>query len=334
MPVFCTVSRDSTITSAPRNALNCKAAVSSSPPSTAATSADSNLRHSTRSLTLTPSSCLRNGGALDSPAAERTDKSLTYIFLHFQDQSLRCALRTGAKAVTANALARHRYAEMWVLSPKLSDVERTTVDISEDPMVSVQEAAQYLSIPASTLGEWRRNRAIHSVRAERHGWPTLPFAAVVEAFVLRALRELNFTRRQILEAAEGIRRDFNDDFGLVRPNIGHDGVEIFIEVGPDLYRAKDRQQVIRETVEGFTRCIVWTGIDPQRLKLEHFGNVILDPRFGWGRPVVEDNKVPIYAILGLWRAGESPSTIADEFEMTARDVERLFQAWDRARDAA
>ena len=208
------------------------------------------------------------------------------------------------------------------------------MDIYEEPMVSIHEAAQYLSIPESTLGAWKQNRSIHSVAAERHGWPTLPFAAVVEAFVLRALRNLHFTRRQILEAAEGIRRDFNDDFGLVRPNIGHDGVEIFIEVGPDLYRAKDRQQVIRETVEDFTRCIQWKGNDPQRLKLEHFGNVILDPRFGWGRPVVEDNKVPLEAILGLWRAGERLSTIADEFEMKPRDVERLVQAWDRAMDAA
>jgi uncharacterized protein (DUF433 family) len=223
---------------------------------------------------------------------------------------------------------------MWVFGPRLSVVERTTVDIYADPMLSVHEAARYLSIPESTLGAWRQNRSIHSVPAERRGWPTLPFAAVVEAFVLRALRDLHFTRRQILEAAEGIRRDFEDDFGLVRPNLGHDGVEIFIEVGPHLYRAKDRQQVIRETVEGFTRCIQWIGNDPQRLKLEHFGNVILDPRFGWGRPVVEDNKVPIDAILGLWRAGEPLASIAAEFEMTPRDVERLVQAWDRARDAA
>jgi uncharacterized protein (DUF433 family) len=62
--------------------------------------------------------------------------------------------------------------------------------------------------------------------------------------------------------------------------------------------------------------------------------VILDPRFGWGRPVVEDNKVPLEAILGLWRAGEPLSAIADEFETNPRDVERLVQAWDRAMDAA
>jgi uncharacterized protein (DUF433 family) len=62
--------------------------------------------------------------------------------------------------------------------------------------------------------------------------------------------------------------------------------------------------------------------------------VILDPRFGWGRPVVEDNKVPLEAILSLWRAGEPLSAIADEFETKPRDVERLVQAWDRVRDAA
>lgn len=208
------------------------------------------------------------------------------------------------------------------------------MDIYSEPMVNVSDAAAYLAIPSSTLGHWRRDGSVHSVASEHHGWPTLPFAAVVEAFVLRSLRELGFTRQKIRDAAEGIRKEFKDPYGLVRPNIGHDGVEIFVEVGADLFRAKDRQQVIRETVENFTRCIDWNGPDPQRLRLQHFGNVFLDPRFGWGRPVVASNKVPLDAILGLWRAGEPLAVIAEEFAMQPRDVERLIQAWDRARDAA
>jgi uncharacterized protein (DUF433 family) len=207
-------------------------------------------------------------------------------------------------------------------------------DIYDEPMVNVEDAATYLAMPSSTLGEWRRDGSVHSVSPERHGWPTLPFAAVVEAFVLRSLRQVGFTRQKIRDAAKGIRREFADPYGLVRPNIGHDGVDIFIEVGADLFRARDRQQAIRETVENFTKCIEWSGPDPKRLTLQHFGNVILDPRFGWGRPVVATNKVPLNAILGLWRAGEHLSAIAEEFAMAPTDVERLIQAWDRVRDTA
>lgn len=209
------------------------------------------------------------------------------------------------------------------------------MDVYDEPILNVADAATYLAMPASTLGLWKRNRLIHSLPAEHGGWPSLPFAAIVEAFVLRSLRQVGFTQRKIAEAAEGIRRAFKDDYGLARPSVGHDGVEIFLQVGKDLLRARDQQQVIRDTVHNFTRCIEWNGQDPERLKLIQFdGNVILDPRFGWGRPVVADNKVPLEAILGLWRGRESMEAIAKEFNMDRAQVERIIQAYDAARDAA
>jgi uncharacterized protein (DUF433 family) len=204
-------------------------------------------------------------------------------------------------------------------------------DIYVKPMLNTAEAATFLAIPASTLGVWQRNQSIHSVAPERRGWPTLPFAAVVEAFVLRALRELRFCQRKIREAALGIRREFDDEFGLVRPNIGTDGVEIFLEVGKDLYRAKDGHQIIRETVSRFEKFIDWEGRDPSRLRLQQFdGAVILDPRFGWGTPVIASNKVPLHAVLGLWRAGESIADIAVNFRMEPAAVERVIQSYDRS----
>jgi len=206
-----------------------------------------------------------------------------------------------------------------------------TEDIYDKPMLNVAEAAAYLAIPASTLGVWRRNRSIHSLPAEQRGWPTLPFAAVVEAFVLRALRELRFSQQKIREAAEGIRREFDDPYGLVRPNIGTDGIEILLEYGPDLYRARDGHQIIKETVGKFERFIDWSGQDPVRLRLQQFdGSVILDPRFGWGSPVVASNKVPLHAIMGLWRAGERIAEIAENFRMDPAEVERVIQNYDRS----
>lgn len=209
------------------------------------------------------------------------------------------------------------------------------MDIYRDPMVNVADAAVYLSIPSSTLGSWRAQQAIHSVPAQKQGWPTLPFIAVVEAFVLRQLREAKFPASRIREAAEGARTHFNDPYGLARPGIGHDGVEIFIRAGGDLLRAKDRQQAIEETVSGFHDFIEWHGDQPERLRLKQLGaDVILDPRFGWGAPVLESNKVPLESIMDLWHAGESMGNIAAEYEMTRDDVERAIQGYDRARTVA
>lgn len=209
------------------------------------------------------------------------------------------------------------------------------MDIYKDPMVNIADAATYLAMPASTLGTWRKLQAIHSVQPEGHGWPSLPFVAVVEAFVLRQLRQAKFPASRIREAAEGARRYFGDPYGLARPGIGHDGTEIFINAGGDLLRAKDRQQAIRETVNDFHECIEWIGQDPSRLRLKHLGaDVILDPRFGWGSPVLAGNKVPLDGILGLWHAGEPMSIIADEYEMTRDEVEQAIQGYDRARQVA
>jgi uncharacterized protein (DUF433 family) len=208
-------------------------------------------------------------------------------------------------------------------------------NIYEDPMVNIADAATYLAMPASTLSLWTRQESIHSVASQRHGWPSLPFVAVVEAFVLRQLREAKFPAAKIREAAVGAQKHFHDPYALARPGIGHDGVEIFIQAGGDLLRAKDRQQAIRETVQNFHECIVWSGQDPMRLRLRNLGSdVILDPRFGWGTPVLEGNKVPLDGIMGLWHAGEPMVNIAAEYEMTRDDVERVIQGFDRARELA
>jgi uncharacterized protein (DUF433 family) len=79
--------------------------------------------------------------------------------------------------------------------------------------------------------------------------------------------------------------------------------------------------------------ITWDGEDPTRLKLDHFGSgVILDPRFGWGKPVLECNKVPVEAIMGLWRAKEPVEAIADEYRMKPDEIIQLAQGYAAARD--
>jgi len=228
-------------------------------------------------------------------------------------------------------VAERRAARLSIIGQ--TDSKEGAVDIYSEPMLNVNDASRYLGMPTETLRRWRSDRVIHSVSSQRRGWPTLPFAAVVEAFVLRELRSVGFTRRQIVEAADGVRREFDDEFGLARPGVGYDeGLEIFLAIGGEYYRARDRQQAIKQTVRSFHECIQWVGQDPQRLKLARLGNVYLDPRFGWGQPVAEPSRVPVQAIMGLWYAGESIQSIAHEYDMSANSVDDLVRAWSQAND--
>lgn len=208
------------------------------------------------------------------------------------------------------------------------------IDRFNDPLLTPRDVAHHLRIPSSTLYDWLRESAdgkplVHRVEPERRGWPSVPFVGVVEAYVLRSLRDLRLSKRRIREAAAEVRRTFDTPYALATKKIMTDGVDIFIEYVPgDIARASDGQRPIREVIEGYLRCIHWDASDEfaDRLRLRQYPDVapvIIDPRFGWGEPVVESSKVPVQAIVDLWFAGESLEVVANEYEMTREQVEAI-----------
>jgi uncharacterized protein (DUF433 family) len=148
------------------------------------------------------------------------------------------------------------------------------IDKFSDPLLTPRDVARHLRIPESTLYYWLREDAdgmplVHRVEPEKRGWPSVPFVAVVEAYVLRSLRTLRLSKSKIRDAAAG------------------------------------------------------------RLRLSQYPDVapvVIDPRFGWGAPVIESTKVPVEAGVDLWFAGESLERVAYEYGMTAEQVEAICRA--------
>ncbi|UGQ09510.1 DUF433 domain-containing protein [Yinghuangia sp. ASG 101] len=208
------------------------------------------------------------------------------------------------------------------------------VDKYRDPILTPLETARHLRIPDRTLHRWIHESAdgvplIHAVAPEKRGWASLPFIAVVEAYVLQSLRDLGLSLAKIREAAEAVRREFREPYALATQRICTDGIDIFVEMadGEGIHRARDGQRPIREVISGYLRYITWASdASPQRLRLRTYPDVapvIIDPRFGWGSPVVEQNKVTVDAIVDLWRSGEPLDVVADEFELSHEQVEAI-----------
>lgn len=211
------------------------------------------------------------------------------------------------------------------------------IDKFTTPILTPAETARHLAMPASTLYYWLSETAdggplVHRVAPEKRGAPSIPFVAVIEAYVLRSLRELGLTKKAIRQAAEQVRRDFNTPYGLATRRVATDGVDIFIEYAPDeMLRSHDRQMPFRDLLMDYLKYISWDGGEefPSRLTLRRypeFAPVIIDPRFGWGAPVLEESKAPVDAIVGLWRAGEPMAVVADEYGMTRDAVEAICRA--------
>jgi uncharacterized protein (DUF433 family) len=209
------------------------------------------------------------------------------------------------------------------------------VDLYRDPLFTPKETARHLRIPESTMYYWLSEKAagiplVHRVPPEKRGWPSVPFVAVIEAYVLRTLREeLRLKKSTVREAAAAIRREFRTPYGLATKKVATDGVDIFIEhARDDLARAVDGQVPIKEIIEGDLRYITWdaNGDAPARLRLRQYSDiapVIIDPRFAWGAPVVESNRVPVDTVVNLWRSGESIHVVANEYGLTDEQVEEI-----------
>lgn len=211
------------------------------------------------------------------------------------------------------------------------------VDRFATPIFKPREAAHYLRMPESTMRDWlgggsHASVLVHSVSPERHGWPSIPFVGLIEAYVLRHLRELGLSTRSVREAANAVRSEFGTPYALATKKIATDGIDIFIEYADagDLARAHDGQRPIRDVVTDYLRYIEW---DPQdqyagALRLPQFraNAVIIDPNFAFGQPVLASKKIPIEAIVDLWKAGEPMEVVAEEYELDVDAVEDLCRA--------
>ena len=197
------------------------------------------------------------------------------------------------------------------------------------------EAARQLQVPESTLNSWMSSRQhpalIHAVQPERRGWPRLPFMAIVEAHVLRSLRVLGGRMDEIRLAAEVVRKELGDEYALVSRRIATDGVAVFVALADDsLLHVRGNQLTLRSVVADHLRLISWDDDGrPISLRLRQYPDtaaVVIDPRFGWGAPVLADSKVPVDAMLQLWRTGEPMAIVAKEFGVPATVAEDVLRA--------
>ena len=210
-------------------------------------------------------------------------------------------------------------------------------DRFNDPILTPLDTAYHLAIPERTLYHWLREEArghplVHSVRPGRQGWPSVPFIGIIEAYVLRALRSLGLSMSKIGAATAEVREMFDTEYGLATRRIATDGIDVFVHYldSDELARVGDRQMPIRRVIDDYLKYITWDEHDlPRRLTLKQYdpdiARVVIDPQFGWGSPVVESARVTVEAIVGLWKAGETPDVVAGEYGLTREQVDAIIR---------
>jgi uncharacterized protein (DUF433 family) len=102
-------------------------------------------------------------------------------------------------------------------------------------------------------------------------------------------------------------------------------------------RARDGQGTIAGVIDHYLKYVTWRSSDryPLRLTLKAYqgADVIIDPRFAFGQPILEREKIRVEDILDTFWAGESYTTIAGEFGVSPDAVEAVIRSATRRRAA-
>lgn len=98
---------------------------------------------------------------------------------------------------------------------------------------------------------------MHTVRPERRGWPSVPFVAIVEAYVLR---DLGLSPEKIRVPPPTSATSSAPSTGLATRRIATDGVDVFVHYldSDEIARAGDRQMPIRRVIDDHLKYVVRT----------------------------------------------------------------------------
>jgi uncharacterized protein (DUF433 family) len=136
---------------------------------------------------------------------------------------------------------------------------------------------------------------------------------------------------ELRETATFFREKLDDEYALVSERLKTDGVRLFVELDEEhVITPRSGQLNFPEIIKAIEKDIGRGASGELRtLRLNQYpdsAQVVIDPRFGWGSPVLAEQKVPVKAIVSLWQAGEPMDAVAREYALTRDVVENVCRA--------
>ena len=222
-------------------------------------------------------------------------------------------------------------------------------DPRDVPGYSIADAAHYLRMPAATVRSWALGRPYDVAKGTRR-WqaliepaqaepppPLLSFLNLVELHVLRAMRRDHELKVPVIRSAlEYVTQRLGVQRPLVHVEFQTDGVHLFVERLGELVSVsqggqrtlegvlKDHLARIERDERGLAQRLFPFVRDPSRL--DDPMNVMIDPRFAFGRPALRESGITTRAILERWMAGESPAELARDYGRTVAEIDDAVRA--------
>lgn len=206
---------------------------------------------------------------------------------------------------------------------------------------AVPRAARIVRLPVSTLRLWAAGDGEHEAlfKPASRSPLMLSFSNLIEAFVLASMRRVHgVSMQRVRKAVKFVGKDLHVSRPLIHGKFRTNGVNLFVQHANRLLDVSAKgQAVLREVLEESLERIDWEGDFAARLYpwvregdlKRQPKTIVVDPRRGFGQPVIAGTGIEARIVAGRYRAGESIVVLAKDYGVEFEQIEDAIRCETR-----
>jgi uncharacterized protein (DUF433 family) len=208
-----------------------------------------------------------------------------------------------------------------------------TKPVEDVPAYRIQDAARIARLSPSTLRLWGTGEGGRgSLFVPASTAPLLlSFSNLIEAFVLASMRRVHrLPMQRVRKAVRYVGKELGYDRPLVHARFKTDGVGLFVHhAGRLLDVSAKGQALLREVLDTSLSRIDWerdlaVRLYPSVRDGDLAGqpkSIMVDPRLGFGQPVIAGTGIGTRIVAERYRAGEATRTLAEDYGVGVDQIE-------------
>lgn len=222
-------------------------------------------------------------------------------------------------------------------------IVRLAGDVREHPRYSIEEAALYLKIPASTMKAWTRGQN-YQTKAGTHRTfqpvihladpvnKLLSFYNLAEAHILRATRERSVPLPNVRRALHWLEQSFPVRHPLLTYDFMTSGKDLFVDHLGKIINATAQGQIeMREILDRYLKRIERdTAGMPVEVTPIYSDHLAINPKLSSGRPVLKGTGIMISILIDREKSGESIPELALDYGLEPLEVQKAIQEYAAA----
>ncbi|MEL6443064.1 MAG: DUF433 domain-containing protein [Bacteroidota bacterium] len=202
------------------------------------------------------------------------------------------------------------------------------------PLYAQREAAHIVGVSHSTLRSWVQEQTDSEgmmpplIRRPDEADSRLSFSNLVEAFVLRALRErYRVPMKAIRQAVAYAEAELDVKHLLLRRELRVSGDLFWDRLGQLINLSQSGQLAIRHVLESYLERIEWdeqTNLPTRFFPLPDAGvatkSVVVDPRVAFGHPTLSGTGISTEVVKRRIDIGETVEELAEDYQVSIKQV--------------